>query len=138
MNIFNSIDKLERYKDYAPIGIRFVFFLYLILAIKAQSFLPSNIEKFAGNLAEMNWPIPLFLGYLGSWSVFVAYIMVVLGWKTRLASIPIVIYFLVAVFGFHVAKGHGISETMSATVLLIMGIFLLLNGAGKPSFDEGV
>ena len=138
MNILKSIDKLDRFKDYAPIGIRFVFFLYLILAIKAQSFLPSNIEKFASNLAEMNWLMPTFLAYLGSWSVFVGYIMVVLGWKTRLASIPIVIYFLVAVFGFHVAKGHGISETMSATVLLVMSIFLLLNGAGKPSIDEGL
>jgi len=55
MNIFKAVDKLERFKDYAPIGIRFIFFLYLILAIKAQSFLPGNIEKFASNLAEMIW-----------------------------------------------------------------------------------
>jgi len=138
MNVFNKTDRLEKFKDYAPIGIRFVFLLYLILAIQHQSFLPSNIEKFAENLAEMNWPASTFLAYLGSWSVFIAYIFVVIGWKVRLASIPIVIYFLVAVFGFHMAKGHGISETMSATVLLMMSIFLLMNGGGKPSIDNGL
>jgi len=138
MNYINKLNKLGNYKDYAPIGIMFVFFLYLILAIKAQSFLPSNIEKFAENLADLNWPAPVILAYVGSWSVFLAYILIALGWKTRIACIPTVIYFLVAVFGFHIARGHGISDTMSATVLLVMSIFLLINGPGKPSVDEGL
>ncbi|MFP2995379.1 DoxX family protein [Spongiivirga sp. MCCC 1A20706] len=136
--IFKTLNKLEKFKDYAPVGIRFIFLLYFILAVDHQSFMPSNVEKFAGNLAEMNWPMSTFLAYLASWSGIIAYVFVIIGWKTRLASIPIVIYFLVAVLGFHAAKGHGISESMSATVLLVMGIFLLLNGPGKPSIDEGL
>ena len=135
--MLSSIDKLDRFKNYAPIGIRFIFFLYLILAFKAQSFMPSNIEQFASRLAKMNWPLPTLLAYVGSWSVFLGYILIVIGFKTRWACIPVVVYFLVAVFAFHVAQGHGISDTMSATVLLMSSLFLLINGAGKPSVDEG-
>ena len=136
--IFRFLDNLEKFKPYAPVGIRLVFLLYFILAIKAKVYLPDTIEKFSESLSGMGLPAPLFFAYLGSWSLLIAYIMIVIGYKVRLAAVPVVIYFLIAVFGFHVASGHGISQTMSATVLLVMAIFLLLNGAGKPSVDEGL
>ncbi len=136
--ILKTLNKLEKYKSYSPIFIRIIFLLYFILAVKAEVYTPSVIEKFAESLVKINIPAPIFFAYLGSWSVFVAYIMIIIGWKVRLAAIPVIIYFLVAVFLFHVNSGHGIRETMSATVLLVMGCFLLLNGAGKPSIDEGI
>ncbi len=136
--IFKTLDKLARFKQYAPICIRFIFFLYLILAVKAQVYLPSNVEKFSENLGGMGFPFPLFFAYLASWSVFIAYILVTLGWKVRLAAVPLVIYFSVAVFVYHVPAAHGISKTMPATVMLAMSLFLLLNGAGKLSIDEGI
>ena len=136
--IFRTLEKLEKFKAYAPVGIRMIFLLYFILAIKAKVYLPTTIEKFSESIAGMGLPAPLVLAYLGSWSLLIAYVMIIIGYKVRLAAVPVVIYFLVAVFGFHVASGHGISQTMSATVLLVMAIFLLLHGAGKPSVDEGL
>ena len=136
--ILKTLEKLDRIKDYAPVAIRIIFLLYFILALKAQVYLPSNAEKFGENLAGMGIPFAPFMGYLATYSIFVAHLMVVIGFKVRLAAIPEVICFLVAVFGYHVAEGHGISKTMPASVMLAMSLFLLLNGAGKPSLDEGV
>ena len=136
--IFKTLKKLDKVKDYAPITIRLIFFLYFILAIKGQVYLPTNAEKFGDNLADMGIPLASFMGYLATYSIFISHIMVVIGFKTRVAAIPEVIYFLVAVFVYHVPEGHGISQTMPASVMLAMSIFLLLNGAGKPSIDEGI
>ncbi len=86
----------------------------------------------------MHFPAPLFFTYLASWSIFIAYVLETLGWKVRLAAIPLVIYFLVAAFVYHVPAGHGIGKTMPASVMLAMSLFLLFNGAGKLSIDEGV
>ena len=134
--IFNTLNKLEKLKEYAPVPIRIIFLLYFILAVKAQVYLPSNAEKFGENLAVMGIPFASFMGYIATYSLFIAHLMIVIGFKVRLAAIPEIIYFLVAVFVYHVPEGHGISQTMPASVMLAMSIFLLLNGAGKPSVDE--
>lgn len=136
--ITKAINQLEKVKAYAPVFLRIIFLLYFITSLKAQVYLPSVIEPFSERLAGLGFPMPLFFAYLGSWSVFIAYILIIVGWQTRLAAIPIIIYFAVAILTYHIPKGHGISETMSATVLFVLGCFFLLNGAGKPSIDEGV
>lgn len=136
--ILNKLNQLDKFKDYAPVFLRFIFLLYLITAVKAQVFMPSVVEKFSEQLINLGFPAPLFFAYLGSWSVFVAYILIIIGWQTRLAAIPIIIYFAVAILTYHLPEGHGIRQTMPATVLFVLGCFFLLNGAGKPSVDKGV
>ncbi len=136
--ILKILGKLNTYKAYATIPIRFIFFLYLILAIKAEVYLPSNAEKFGENLAGMGIPASTLMGYLASYSIFIAHILIIIGWKVRFAAAIEIIYFMVAVFVYHVPKDHGISETMPASVMLAMSLFLLFNGAGKPSFDESI
>ena len=128
--MFNNLNQqLEKKKAYAPIFLRIVFLLYFITATKAQVFTPSVIEKFSEQLVNLGFPAPLFFAYLGSWSVYVCSFLIIIGWKTRLAAIPIIIYFLVAILSYHLPAGHGISKTMPATVLFVLGCFFLLNGA---------
>ncbi len=136
--IFKTLDKLDSYKAYASIPIRIIFFLYLILAIKAEVYLPANAEKFGESLAEMGIPASTLMGYIASYGLFMAHILIVIGWKVRFAAVIEVIYFLVAVFVYHVSAGHGISKTMPASVMLAMSIFLLIHRAGKSSIDEGI
>jgi len=137
--MINKIEnRLKGLSGYAPLFLRFVFLLYFIMAIKAQVFRPSVVEKFSEQLINLGFPAPLFFAYLGSWSVFLCYFLIIIGWKTRLAAIPIIIYFLVAILSYHLPAGHGISKTMPATVLFVLGCFFLLNGAGKFSVDEGL
>ena len=105
--IEKMVNRLERCRDYAPLFLRFVFLLYFITAIKAQVFTPSVIEKFSEQLINLGFPAPLFFAYLGSWSVFICYFLIIIGWKTRVAAIPIIIYFLVAILSYHLPAGHG-------------------------------
>lgn len=66
------------------------------------------------------------------------YFLIVIGWMTRWAAIPVIINFIVALVWGHLIPGHELSKMVSAIVLLILGIFFLLNGPGKPTLDEGI
>lgn len=104
--------------------------------MKAYEF--SAIEKFSENLKGLGFPLPLAFAFVGTWMVLIGYVLVVIGWKTKWAAIPVVIYFGVAVFVYHVPEGHGLSKMMAALAPMMMGLFFMLHGAGKPSVDEGV
>jgi putative oxidoreductase len=129
---------LKKLKDYAPILLRVIFLLYFYTALKVGVYKPAVVEEFSKQLVALKFPAPLFFAYLGTYSVFIAYFLIIIGWKTRLAAIPIIIYFAVAILTYHLPENHSISKTMPATVLLVLGIYFLMNGAGKPSVDEGV
>lgn len=136
--MFKFIDKLDKIKDYAPIVLRLVFLYYLITSLSGGIYAPRYAEKFSENLSGLGFPIPLFFSYLGIWSLLIGYILVVIGYKMRLATIPIIIYFAIALLAYHIPEGHGIRESFSAIMLMLLGFFFLINGAGKPSIDEGL
>jgi putative oxidoreductase len=125
-------------KSLAPLFLRLIFAIYLFLALKAKVYLPSAVDKFAENLSGLGLPAATFLAYLGTYSVLISYLLLVIGFKTRWAAIPVIIYFLVAVVWGHIIPGHALGKMISAIVLLVLGIFFLLNGPGRPSVDEGV
>jgi putative oxidoreductase len=124
--------------NYAPIFLRMVFALYLYLALKAGVYTSVAHDKFASNLAGLGLPASSLLAYISTWSMLIAYTLISIGWFTRLAAIPVVINFIVALVWGHLLTGHEISKAISAIVLLVLGIFFLLNGPGKPSVDEGL
>jgi putative oxidoreductase len=128
---------LSRFKGYSPLVLRFIFLLYFILALQAKVYSGEAINAFSEQLAGLGFPIPLFFAFVGTWMVLIAYLLIVIGWQVRWAAIPIVIYFLVAIVTYHLPNNHSISKTMPAIVLLMLGLFFLLNGAGKWSIDEG-
>lgn len=136
--IFKLLDKLKKVKDYAPLVLRLVFLYYLITSISSGIYKPSYAEKFAGNLTGLEFPVPLFFSYLGIWSVVIGYTLLVIGYKVRLAAIPLIIYFGVALLSYHIPEGHGVKESFSAIVLLLLSVFFLIYGAGKPSIDDGI
>jgi len=135
--IFKLLDRLNGIRDYAPVVLRTVFLYYLITSLSGGIYAPSYAAKFSENLAGLGFPIPLFFSYIGIWSVLIGYTLLVIGYKVRLAAIPIIIYFAVALVTYHVPEGHGVRESFSAIILFLLGCFLLINGAGKPSIDEG-
>ncbi|WP_350284570.1 DoxX family protein [uncultured Croceitalea sp.] len=134
--IFKILDKLNRFKEYAPMFLRAVFLYYLISSLSSGIYTPAYAEKFSKNLTGLGFPIPLFFSYLGIWSVLIGYTLVVIGYKVRLAAIPLIIYFAVALLTYHIPEGHGVRESFSAIMLMLLACFLLINGAGKPSIDE--
>jgi putative oxidoreductase len=129
---------MKKLKDYSPIVLRVIFLLYFYTAFKFEVYKPTTVEEFSKQLIALKFPIPLFFAYLGTYSVFISYFLIIIGWKTRWAALPIIVYFAVAILAYHIPEKHTISKTMPATVLLVLGIFFLMNGAGKPSVDEGI
>ena len=128
----------EKYKPFSALPIRLIFVYYLYSSLKSRVNHPDTVAKFAENLEGLNWPLPTLLAWLGSYTVFIGYIMIILGWKTRYGAVPIIIYFAVATFAFHLGQGHSLKDAMPAMVLMLCGVFLLLNGAGKMSMDERI
>jgi putative oxidoreductase len=124
-------------KDYAPVFLRLIFAIYLFLALKAGVYTTEAHTAYAENLGKLGLPAPAFMAHLSSWSMLACYALIIIGWKTRWAAIPVIINFAVAIIWGHLIPGHGLSKMVSAIVLLVLGIFFLLNGPGKPSVDEG-
>jgi putative oxidoreductase len=129
---------LEKYKPWAPVFLRIIFALYLYLAIKAGVYTNEAHNQYAENLDKIGLPASSFLAYLSTWSMLVCYFLITIGWFTRYAAIPVIINFIVAIVWGHILQGHLVSSAMAATVLLVLAIFFLLNGPGKPSVDEGI
>lgn len=121
----------------APLCLRLIFGLYLYLSLKAQVYKPDVIELFGNSLDKLGLPLPHVLAWVGTWMVLIAYVLIVIGWHTRYAAIPVILYFIVALVWGHIIPGHTLSKAMPAIILLMLGVFFLLNGPGKPSVDEG-
>lgn len=65
---------------------------------------------------------------------FVCSILLILGLATRLATIPLMITMLVAIFSIHAADPFGRKELPSTYLLIFFGLFIL--GAGRFSVDQ--
>jgi putative oxidoreductase len=127
-----------KYAVYATVFLRAVFAWYLFLAVKAEVYTAQATTDYAKRLSELGLPASGFLAYLSTWSMLICYFLIIIGWKTRYAAIPVVINFLVAIIWGHIIPAHSPAKATAALVLLLLGIFFLLNGPGKPSVDEGV
>ena len=73
----------------------------------------------------------LFLTVIGE---FIAPIMIIVGYKTRIAAIPTVLTMLVAAFIVHRADAFGQKELALLYALVFTAVFLL--GPGKYSVDK--
>lgn len=121
----------------------------LIRLIVGLVFLSEGIQKFlfpelrgAGRFETIGLPEPEFLGYfVGSFEVLCG-LLVLIGFLTRFASIPLLIIMLVAIYTtksqVFIEKGfwellHGSRTDWS---MLLGSIFLIVKGGGRWSLDK--
>lgn len=121
----------------------------LIRLMVGAVFLSEGIQKFlfpdklgAGRFAKIGLPNPDFLGpFVGSFEISCGS-LVLIGLLTRLASIPLIIIMLVAIVTTkaEVLANDGFWEMMHGSrtdwAMLLGGIFLLVTGGGRWSFDK--
>jgi putative oxidoreductase len=98
---------------------------------------PKLSRLFAEGPIEFGDPIGIGAGpslFLAVFAEFLCAVLVLIGFKTRWASIPIIITMAVAAFIVHAADPFGTKEK----ALLFLGIFLtiFLLGPGKFSIDR--
>lgn len=110
--------------------VSFSLFILVLHGIpKVQNLFSGDIQ-FA-NIFGMGETVSLVLATLAE---VVLPILIILGYKTRLASVPLIITMAVAAFVFHGADPISVQEK---PLLFLCGFLtILLAGAGKYSIDK--
>ena len=97
-----------------------------------------GVAGFAGNLTKMGFSPAMFWSYLAAYSTLIGGICLILGVFTRMATIPLIIFMLVAVLKVHISKGFFITNggyEYNFVVILSL-IALMLMGGGKFSLTS--
>ena len=121
----------------------------LIRLIVGVVFLSEGIQKFlfpalrgAGRFEAIGLPSPEFLGYFVGTFEILCGTLILLGWFTRYASIPLIIIMVVAISTtkIEILAEKGFWEMMHAArtdwSMLLGSLFLLFKGGGYWSFDR--
>jgi putative oxidoreductase len=119
----------------------------LVRLIVGAVFFSEGIQKFlfpdtlgAGRFAKIG--LPEFLGNFVGFFEILCGALILIGLLTRLASIPLIIIMLVAISTTkaEILINDGFWEMLHGSrtdwAMLLGGIFLLIEGAGKWSFDK--
>lgn len=121
----------------------------LIRLMVGAVFLSEGIQKFlfagtlgAGRFAKIGLPNPDFLGsFVGSFEIICGF-LILIGFLTRLASIPLIIIMFVAIATTksEVLAEKGFWEMMHGSrtdwAMLLGSIYLLIKGGGRWSIDS--
>lgn len=86
---------------------------------------------------SMGYPLPLFNAYMAATTEVAGAILLLLGFGTRLISIPLMVVMLVAIFTVHAANGFqaGSNGFEIPLYYLIMLFTLTIYGGGKISVE---
>ena len=112
-------------------------------------FLSEGIQKYifpalrgAGRFETIGLPSPEFLGYFVGGFEMLCGALIIIGFLTRYASIPLIIIMIVAISTTKISilLNNGfwkmMHESRTDFSMLAGSIFLLINGAGNWSFDR--
>jgi len=121
----------------------------LIRLIVGVVFLSEGLQKFlfpalrgVGRFEAIGLPSPEFLGYFVGIFEVVCGALILFGWFTRYASIPLIIIMIVAISTtkIEILSDKGFWEMMHAArtdwSMLLGSLFLLFNGGGYWSLDR--
>ena len=121
----------------------------LIRIMVGAVFLSEGIQKFlfpalqgSGRFEKIGLPEPEFLGYFVGGVEMLCGALVVIGLLTRLASMPLIIIMLVAIYTtkLPLLDGDGLWPMLHAArtdwAMLLGSIFLFIRGGGRWSLDR--
>lgn len=91
---------------------------------------PDDVAQFGGIFAMF----PVFFAWVAGFSETIGGLMLVLGFKTRIAAFLIVCTMLVAIFLQQI--DNGIWNMLPALGFLWVGIYSLINGSGRFGLDH--
>jgi len=132
------------------------------LAVGVAVFFPEGIQKLlfseilgAGRFTRIGIPWPEFFGPFVGWLELVCGLLIIIGFKTRLASVPLIIIMIVALIStkLPILLGHDLwvfnvrelgrygfwsaqHEARTDMVMLLSLLFLFLVGSGRWSLDK--
>lgn len=128
LNIF------DRYREYGALFIRIVVGVYLIYGVQDNILSHDRMVEFKNFLALNDVPYPMIGAYVSAYAQFIAGLLFIVGGLTRYAAILMIINFIVAFIVWDLKQPY--KASFPAQVMLASALFLLFNGAGKPSIDS--
>lgn len=127
--------KLESISEYGFLFPRLAFGFHL-LYYSWSSVTSFDASGDANWLASMGVPFPTLSAWAYLLTEFLGGIALIIGYKVRIFSIPLIVTFLVAYFMVHINDPY--SDAYPALQMLAMSFFFLLSGSGKPSVDDWI
>lgn len=134
----DPLASLRHFRDYAPFLLRLSFGFQLIYFTQGNIFHFEQMQEFERYLDKLHFPVPLMMAFLAAYAEFIGGILMILGWKTRWAAAVLAFNFTMAVVFGHLVISDTYANSYPSMHLLAMSVFLLVNGPGKPSIDEGL
>ncbi len=125
-----------RLASYGALFIRLLVGFHLIYGTQDNVFSYERMLEFRDFLEARGVIYPFFAAHVSVYAQFISGILYIIGWQVRGAALLMVINFIAALFIAH--TGDSYQGMFPAMVMLFTSLFLLLNGAGKPSVDNGL
>ena len=85
-------------------------------------------------LGSLGVPFPFIMSWAYILTQFIGGILLLIGYKTRLVAVPLIVTFLVAYFLVH--AGDSYKNSFQAIQMLAVSLFFFYNGSGKISLDD--
>ncbi|HKS27111.1 MAG TPA: DoxX family protein [Pyrinomonadaceae bacterium] len=128
------LESLDRYRDYAALFLRLMVGPFIIWGVQDNVLSWEQMLEFRDFLAERGVPSPLLAAHVSVYTQLICGISILLGAFVRLTSIAFIINFIAALLIAH--RGDSFRGMFPALMMLSVGFFFLLHGAGKVSVDE--
>lgn len=124
----------KRNKDIGLLLIRIFVGVRLIYGVADNVLSWNHMIRFRDFLEQYDFPLPIVSAIISVYAQLIAGLLLVLGWKTRLAALLMIINFLVALVMVH--RNQSFEQMTPAMAILFINILLLFQGAGKFSVDR--
>ena len=128
-----TTDWFQHRRQYAPIFIRLFAGVFLIYMSHDNVFSWARMLEFERFLRQFGFPLPLVSAVVSVACQFTAGILFIIGAFTRPAAAVMALNFIVALVMVHTKLPF--REALDPCAMLASSLFLLFNGAGRPSVD---
>ena len=133
--MFNSILRgLQRNKDLGTLLLRLFVGSRLVYGVADNVFSWAHMTAFESFLAGNGFPLPLVSAILSVAAQFICGLMIIAGFRIRVAAAIMIINFLVALVMVH--RGDTVEGMTPALAMLSGCAMLLFHGSGRFSVDE--
>ena len=108
----------------------------IIYGVQDNVFSSAHMNEFAGFLAQYGFPFPPVSAYLSVYAQLIGGILIIIGWKTKWATLLLTINFMLAVVFVHFVNGDSFEATTPALALLTISLALFFAGPGKFALER--
>ena len=124
---------LDQHKDFGILLLRLFVGSRLLYGVLDNVFSWERMKEFADFLGANAFPYPVFSAVISVYVQFIGAILILIGYRLRIATVPLIINFMVALTAFHLRVNDTIEVMTPALAMLFGCLTLLFTGAGKIS-----